>query len=222
MIDARIRLQQSTQLQGFACCCRKTAWDINSEARLRPLPPYSLWLQVDSSATLAGTHAPLLRGACQCCNRFLVPMQSVAAAEAAAPTLSANVWELGNPTGWGSVPSHHVHLSDSAGMPNSLSAPDLAVVASRQGRLTGRPSPSLTDDLALGYAGAGCQVRNADCTSGRGALSRVSAAKDHAQLWLGAGAVFNSRHSGPDKVLPLIRCLLPLSQGSMPTPAACL
>ena len=153
-------LQQATELQGCTSWCQKTVWDVIGEARLSFLPPHRLWLQEDSSASPAGTHAPLLRGASQYCNKGLVPPQAVAAAEAAAGPPLADVWELGSPVGWGSVPAHHVHLPDGAGMPNSLSAPDLAVVASRRpGPLTGRPSPSRSDDLALGYAGAGCQVR---------------------------------------------------------------
>ena len=143
--------------------------------------------------------APPLRRAVHWCSKVPVPLQAAAAAEAAAPPALADVWEVGSPPGWGSVPAHPVHLPDGAGMPNSLSAPDLAVVASRQRQLTGRPSPSRSDDLALGYAGAGCQVR---LLTGKGGLSRGPAAKDLAQLRPGCGAVFISNHSGPDRVLP--------------------
>ena len=110
-------------------------------------------------AAASSSLAPPLRRAFHWCSKVPVPLQAAAAAEAAAPPALADVWEVGSPPGWGSVPAHHVHLPDGAGMPNSLSAPDLAVVASRQRQLTGRPSPSRSDDLALGYAGAGCQVR---------------------------------------------------------------
>ena len=206
----------------FSICryqCPPISPAVHSAAGLCLLLPEDLlgqqrWSQAEVSPSLRAVAAaeaaapPLLapmhppsEGPFSVAMRHLTSLQAAAAAEAAAGPPPADVRELGSPPAWGSVPAHHLHLPDSAGLPNSLSAPDLALVASRQGQLRGRPSPSLRDDLALGYTSAGCQVGTGTAVLA-GSPKQEPAAKDRAPLGPGAGAVFNSKHSGPDRVPP--------------------